>query len=144
MARSGAGEPTEEPTAKRLAEARRRGDVAVSRDFGNGEAAARAHLLHLHLYVSGATVPPGFLATEDPRWDAAVAAGFGGVATTLTDLTNRWAIDSEYAEKIAGRIVPGRLRSLASEPASVRPARVLTTFCSSPCGRLRSCPSTRA
>jgi len=79
---------------------------AASRDFGTGEASARAHLLHLHLYVNGATVPTGFLETDDPRWDAAIRAGYAGIADTLDDLNGRWAIDPDnaYGEKIAGRL----------------------------------------
>ncbi len=77
---------------------------ALSRDFGNGVAAARAHLLHLSLYVNGATVPAGFSTSEDPRWDAAIDAGFAGIASNLADLTNTWARDDDYAEKIARRL----------------------------------------
>lgn len=85
------------------------GDIrqnSVSRDFLNGEAAARAHLLHLSLYVNGIAVPSGFLETDDPRWDAAVEAGYAGIADTLADLNNRWAIDPQdnYHGKIAGRM----------------------------------------
>jgi hypothetical protein len=77
---------------------------ALSRDFGNGVAAARAHLLHLSLYVNGEAVPAGFSTNEDPRWDAALAAGFAGIASRLADLTNTWARDDDYAEKIARRL----------------------------------------
>ena len=94
---------------------------ARSRDFRDGEGAARAHLLHLHLYVNGATVPTGFQTSEDPRWDAAIAAGFGGIVATLADLTNRWAVDDRYAEKIAARLDELEraelLRELGREPA---------------------------
>ncbi len=77
---------------------------ALSRNFGNGSAAARAHLLHLSLYANGASVPAGFSTNEDPRWDAAIAAGFAGIASRLADLTNTWARDDDYAEKIARRL----------------------------------------
>ena len=83
----------------------------ASRDFGNGEAAARAHLLHLSLYVHGKTVPDGFTTSEDPRWDAAIQAGYAGIATTLDDLVGTWAEDAvepndplTYADKIAARL----------------------------------------
>ena len=76
----------------------------ASRDFGNGEAAARAHLLHLHLYAYGDKVPDDFDPSEDPRWKAAINAKYAGIATTLDDLTNTWAKDLRYAEKIADRL----------------------------------------
>jgi hypothetical protein len=74
---------------------------AVSRDFGNGEHAARAQFLHLWLYAVGATVPTGLATADDPRWDAAVRAGYAGIADTIGDLANRWAADPRYGEKIA-------------------------------------------
>jgi hypothetical protein len=79
---------------------------AASRGFATGAEAARAHLLHLHLYTNGATVPTGFLASDDPRWQAAIDAGYAGIADTLADLNQRWAIDREndYGGKIASRM----------------------------------------
>jgi hypothetical protein len=74
---------------------------AVSRDFQTGEAAARAQFVHLWLYAVGTDVPTGLTETDDPRWDAAVRAGYAGIATTIGDLTNRWAADPKYGEKIA-------------------------------------------
>ena len=79
-------------------------DNEASRDFANGVAAARAHLLHLHLYANGANVPDGFDKSEDPRWDAAIAAGFAGIANILKDLTGRWGVDPLYGDKIAGHL----------------------------------------
>ena len=94
----------------------------ASRDFKNGEAAARAHLLHLSLYVHGDAVPDGFETSEDPRWNAAIEAGYAGIATTLDDLTDRWAKDNRYAEKIAERL--GSMEEaglLGTAPSSSRP-----------------------
>lgn len=77
---------------------------AASKTFDGGDEAAAAHVAHLGLYA-GADVPDD-LAVYDPRWKAAVDAGYTGIATTLADLNNRWAIDPDnaYGEKIAGRL----------------------------------------
>jgi hypothetical protein len=82
---------------------------AASRDFGNGENAAEGHLAHLGLYA-GVTVPPA-LQAEDPRWQAAIDAGYYGIADVLEDLTMRWAWDgvepddpATYGDKIASRM----------------------------------------
>ena len=76
----------------------------LSRDFGIVVAAARAHILHRSLYVNGASVPAGFSTSEDPRWDAAIDAWLRRIASKLADLTNTWARDDDYAEKIARRL----------------------------------------
>ena len=90
--------------SRRYRDHRRSRPERPSRDFGNGVAAARAHLLHLHLMSMAQSVPAGFNTNEDPRWDAALAAGFAGIASKLADLTNTWARDDDYAEKIARRL----------------------------------------
>lgn len=77
---------------------------AVSRDFLTGGAAAMAHLLHLHLYVNGGMVPPGFLASDDPRWQDAIDADLAGTARVLHDLVNTWAMDPAYDLKIADHL----------------------------------------
>ena len=78
-------------------------DVA-SPSWESGVAAARAHLVHLFLYAAG-PIPPGHPLEPyiplDPRYDAALAAGRGRSATSLADLTGRWATDPEYAERVA-------------------------------------------
>lgn len=68
--------------------------------------AARIHVVHLALYAMGTTLPAVLTPYQplDYRWDEAVLAGYAGKAPTLDGLTMRWAIDSEYAEKIAGRL----------------------------------------
>lgn len=74
----------------------------ASKTWTNGRDAARAHLTHLALYALGTTLPDGFPGSpaEDPRWDAAVAAGYAGRMRTIGSLTNTWAIDSRYGEKL--------------------------------------------
>lgn len=69
-------------------------------DFGDGERAARAHLLHLYLYVHGANVPTGFAVSDDPRWLAAIAAGYAGTVQTTEGLAGKWAADDDYAAGI--------------------------------------------
>ena len=93
----------------------------ASRDFKHGEAAARAHLLHLSLYVHGATVPEGFQEFEDPRWQAAIEKGYAGIASTLLDLVDTWADDPHYAEKIAARLNAMEKAGLLG--ASIGPSR---------------------
>jgi hypothetical protein len=78
-------------------------DVA-SPSWENGVAAARAHLVHLFLYTAG-PIPPGHPLEPyiplDPRYEAALAAGRAGSASSLADLTGLWATDSNYAERVA-------------------------------------------
>ena len=73
---------------------------AASRDFRTGEAAARAHVLHMGLYTAGDDIRAGFRREDDPRWDAALAAGMARVATTLGDLAGTWAADPLYGSKL--------------------------------------------
>lgn len=95
-------------------------------DFGTGDRAARAHLLHLSLYVNGATVPTGFATTDDPRWQAAIDAGYVGIADTLEDLSNRWALDPQYGSKIADRLNQMDAAGLLerTEPVALKPYTV--------------------
>jgi N-acetylmuramoyl-L-alanine amidase len=78
-------------------------DVA-SPSWESGAEAARAHLVHLFLYAAG-PVPPGHplepYVPLDPRYDAALEAGRARSATSIAELTGRWAIDPDYAERIA-------------------------------------------
>ena len=74
--------------------------------WADGTAAARGHLVHLYLYAAGEIPADHLLAPYkglDPRYDAAVSAGYAGIATTLDGLTGRWATDPIYGTKIAGR-----------------------------------------
>lgn len=73
----------------------------ASRTFADGAAAARAHCLHMWVYTSGASIPTGLSKSDDPRWQAAVDAGYAGIAKTIADLTNRWGMDNQYAQGVA-------------------------------------------
>lgn len=73
---------------------------ARSRTFANGRESARAQLAHLMLYATG-TIQAPLSSEDDPRYDAYLGA-YGNVATaeTIADLSNSWAVDDKYAEKI--------------------------------------------
>jgi hypothetical protein len=74
--------------------------------WNNGTDAARGHLVHFYLYAVGEVRSGNILypyKSLDPRYDAAVSAGYAGIADTINDLTGRWATDPNYAPKIAGR-----------------------------------------
>ncbi len=73
--------------------------------WDNGESSARGQIVHLWLYAKGTTLP-GALArfkALDPRWDAAVDAGFAGGSPTLASLGGRWASVEDYGQRIARR-----------------------------------------
>lgn len=74
--------------------------------WSTGTDAARGHIVHLYLYAVG-EIPPGHVLAPykhlDPRYQAAVDAGYAGVARTISDLTGRWATDPIYGEKLVGR-----------------------------------------
>lgn len=116
---------------------------AESRDFLTGGAAAMGVMLHLSLYVNGDTVPPAFLESDDPRWQAAIDAGYAGIADTLDDLNGRWAIDPQnnYGGKIArvlnemesAGLLPGPTQE---EPPMVRDAKYWTEIPGLPGGKL--------
>jgi hypothetical protein len=65
--------------------------------------AAMGHLLHLWLYVKGTTLPPDLApyVALDPRWQAAIKAGYAGKAPTLAGLASTWATNALYATQIA-------------------------------------------
>lgn len=74
--------------------------------WATGADAARGHLVHLYLYAVGEISSGHVLApykSLDPRYQAAVDAGYAGVAGTISALTGRWATDPVYGEKLAGR-----------------------------------------
>jgi hypothetical protein len=73
-----------------------------SATFPTGVESAVAQLAHLGLYA-GLDVPES-MRQLDPRWDAAIDAGYFGIANTISDLTNTWAIDDQYGEKLAQRL----------------------------------------
>ena len=80
------------------------GSDVASPSWESGEAAARAHLVHLFLYAAG-PIPPGHPLEQyiplDPRYDAALTAGRANSASTLADLTGLWATDPDYASRVA-------------------------------------------
>lgn len=82
------------------------GDGAPSFTWKNGTDAARGQIVHLYVYAVG-IIPRGHVLEPyiplDPRYDAAVQAGYAGIARTIDDLTGRWAVDPNYGEKLAGR-----------------------------------------
>jgi hypothetical protein len=73
-----------------------------SHTFPSGTESAIAQVAHLGLYAG--TGVPHELREFDPRWDAAFNAGYSGIATTISDLTNTWAADDTYGEKLAQRL----------------------------------------
>lgn len=76
---------------------------AASKTF-TPETAARAHIAHLVLYATGMINRGGLSPADDPRYDAyREAYGSRARATTLEGLTNTWAIDAEYANKLVSR-----------------------------------------
>jgi N-acetylmuramoyl-L-alanine amidase len=78
-------------------------DVA-SPSWQSGVEAARAQLVHLFLYAAG-PIPPGNPLEPyiplDPRYEAALAAGRAGRASSLADLTGLWATDPDYGQRVA-------------------------------------------
>jgi N-acetylmuramoyl-L-alanine amidase len=78
-------------------------DVA-SPSWESGVEAARAQLVHLFLYAAG-PIPPGNPLEPyiplDPRYEAALAAGRAGRASSLADLTGLWATDPDYGQRVA-------------------------------------------
>jgi hypothetical protein len=97
---------------------------AASRDFRTGEAAARAHVLHMGLYTVGDEIRAGFRRDDDPRWEAALGAGLARCASSLADLAGRWATDPDYAAKLVGwlnRLDAAGLFSDSPNPNPTRP-----------------------
>lgn len=79
---------------------------APSFTWANGTDAARGQIVHLYLYAVG-VIPAGHplepYKALDPRYQAAINAGYAGIARTVGDLTGRWAVDPNYGEKLSGR-----------------------------------------
>ena len=104
-------------------------DGAASFTWANGVDAARGQIVHLYLYAVG-KIPAGHplhpYKPLDPRYDAAVSAGYAGIAETIDDLSRRWATDPDYGRKIAGRandlFVRHRLLALTGTPNANDPA----------------------
>lgn len=78
------------------------GGVRVDIPYKTGEEAARAHIVHLYVYIFGA-IP---LNTElrnytslDPRYQAALNA-YGGKVKTVGGLAGKWAENLNYANQI--------------------------------------------
>jgi hypothetical protein len=105
------------------------GQNGASRDFRNGRTAARAHLVHLALYVYGVDRFPAALREFqhlDPRWQAAIDRGYAGTVQTLAGLTGTWAVDSRepddplaYHEKIERLLAALDFDAPAPSPASM-------------------------
>jgi N-acetylmuramoyl-L-alanine amidase len=93
------------------------GPDVPSPTWASGTDAARAHLVHLFVYAAG-PIPRGHplaaYVALDPRYDAALAAGRAGSATTIGDLAGRWATDPDYASKIVA--VGNLMRRSQSSP----------------------------
>jgi hypothetical protein len=81
-------------------------DDAASGTWANGTDAARAQIVHLFVYAVG-PIPDGHLLAPyrdlDPRYRAALAAGYAGIARTIAGLSGRWGQDPNYADNIAQR-----------------------------------------
>jgi len=85
---------------------------AASPTFANGTDAARAHVVHMLVYVYGGTMEwpdsvydaVGDYQTLDPRFLPVMQAGYAGTVHKLGDLGNDvWAEDPKYAPKIAAK-----------------------------------------
>lgn len=81
-------------------------DGAGSATWASGTDAARGQIVHLYLYAVG-QIPANHLLAPykhlDPRYQAAIDAGYGGCCRAIDDLSGRWAVDPRYGPKIAGR-----------------------------------------
>jgi hypothetical protein len=81
-------------------------DDANSGTWANGTDAARAQIVHLFVYAVG-SIPDGHVLAPfralDPRYQAALAAGYAGIAKTIAGLSGHWAVDPQYAVNIAQR-----------------------------------------
>jgi flagellar biosynthesis protein FlhB len=126
-----AGERTEAPTARRLAEARRRGEVARSRDLGSavvlaavttavilgGPAAVGRLVLYLRAALRAASVPtPGALAAALGEASAALLLplGVATVAAFLTGLAQTGGVFSlEPLRLDTRRVLPSGRRVLS-------------------------------
>ena len=77
-----------------------------SATWANGTDAARAQMVHLYLYAVGRIPSTHRLypyISLDPRYSAALSAGYAGTSPTLNDLTGRWATDPSYGVNVARR-----------------------------------------
>lgn len=88
--------------------------------------AARAHAVHLGMYVFGDPLPPTLAPFRglDPRADAVVKEGYAGIAKTVADLNGRWAANLRYAEQIvahANRAFPTSAAATAAKAAKAAP-----------------------
>lgn len=113
-------------------------DGAPSFTWQSGTDAARGQIVHLFVYAVG-EIPAGHVLEPykplDPRYNAAVGAGYAGIARTIGDLTRRWATDPFYGEKLAGRgndlfvrlRIGGYAQSSGSSAAAVAEDGKLTT-----------------
>lgn len=83
------------------------GQNAASPTFATGADAARAQVVHMFAYAAYGEATPAALRpyfSLDPRFNAVIAAGFGGAVRVIGDLGNgKWAVDPEYAAGIVRR-----------------------------------------
>lgn len=99
-------------------------DASARQDrvYASGVDAARAHVVHMHAYVSG-QIPMGSELSSyvglDPRYEAVFSAGYGGSVSTIADLSGRWATDQEYATNIVEHL---RLVYGADDTPRIHPA----------------------
>lgn len=104
------------------------GQDASSPRFADGEAAAYYQITHLWLYAVGVPLPTSLSSSSDPRWGAAVAEGYAGVAPNLDGLTGRWAKDPEYADTIANLLNDLDAAGLFGGGVEIPKESTVTTF----------------
>lgn len=85
----------------------RPGDITYVGGTFTAATAAQAHVVHAYLYAVG-PVPAGHplapFVPLDPRYDAVIAAGYAGRATSLAYLSGRWAANPNYAAQIVAHV----------------------------------------
>lgn len=73
--------------------------------YNTGEESAYGHFIHFHVYIKG-PIPDELLPYKkfDPRYQAALDAGFAGIVKVIDDLSGRWAMNPNYGVQIAGHM----------------------------------------
>jgi hypothetical protein len=78
----------------------------VSYRWWSGAAAARYHLVLVYVYAVGPPLSGNPLypyRNDGPGYSEAVDLGYGGLISSISDLSGRWAVDSAYAEAIVAK-----------------------------------------
>lgn len=90
--------------------------------------AARAHAVHLGMYVFGDPLPPALAPFRglDPRADAVVKAGYAGKAKAVADLSGRWAVNPNYAVQIVAHANRAFSTSIAEDVTKALPVKETT------------------